>query len=70
MAESLVIKTADGTSVAHVNSLTDTDITKISTMLSDVTELNQSILTLDKIIISTNSPSGGTAGQLWFKYEA
>ena len=68
---SLVLKSADGNYVGHVKSMTDNDIAKIQTMISDVTNLDSAVTDLEnRIIISSESPSGGTAGQLWFKYEA
>lgn len=69
---SLVVKSADGNHIGHVNSLTDNDIATIKTMLSDVATISNEVATLDsQIVISTDDPSeAGTAGQLWFKYEA
>lgn len=68
---SLVMKSADGTSVGHVHSLTDNDIAKIKTMISDVATVSSEVSAIEnQIVISTDDPSGGTAGQLWFKYEA
>lgn len=67
---SLVVKSVDG-QVGHVNSLTDNDITKLNNMISNISSLDSDVTVLEnKIIISSEDPSGGVSGQLWFKYEA
>ena len=69
-AASLALRAEDGT-VGVVKSLSDADVTKIKNMITDVTSISNTISALEnKITISTASPSGGTSGQLWFKYEA
>lgn len=64
MEASLVVKSSDGTQVGKINGFTESDLTKVKQMISDVAALN------DKVVISVDDPSGGTSGQLWFKYEA
>ena len=64
MEASLVFKSSDGTQVGRVNGFSESDVAKVKQMISDVAVLE------DKVVISTADPSGGTSGQLWFKYEA
>ena len=63
MEASLVFKSSDGTQVGKVNGFTESDLTKVKQMISDVAAME------DKVVISTEDPSGGTSGQLWFKYQ-
>ncbi len=71
MEAALIVKSSDGTQVGKVNGLTESDLTKIKQMVTDVSTVSEKVNTIAaNVVISTEDPSGGTSGQLWFKYEA
>lgn len=71
MDASLIIKSSDGTQVGKINGFTESDLAKVKQMISDVTTVSEKVTALsENVTISTENPSGGTSGQLWFKYEA